>query len=147
MDALTHIRRVRMEENKEKSTNTIKDKIWTVIMVVLVCLAIYCVTGVMKQNKTGEPFYFFGYRTGKVLTGSMEDTLPTGSVVIIKETKDVEENDIIFFIAQDGTYVVHRYIDTNDDGTLVTKGDANEYADFDPVTIEQVEGKVVKVFR
>ena len=60
MDALTHIRRVRMEENKEKSTNTIKDKIWTVIMVVLVCLAIFCVTGVMKHNKTGEPYYFFG---------------------------------------------------------------------------------------
>lgn len=133
-----------MEE--KKNTSTLKDKAWTLITIILVGVAIYCVMGFMNQNKTGEPFYVFGYRAGRVLTGSMEDALPTGSVVLIKETKEVREDDIIFFIAEDGTYVVHRYIDTNEDGTLITKGDANKYADFDPVTLEQVQGKVVKVF-
>lgn len=138
-----------MEEKKEnvnKGTKKTGDIIWTVVTVVLVAVAIYAVTGFFNQRKTGDPFFMFGYRAGKVLTGSMEEALPTGSIILIKETKDIEENDMIFFIAEDGAYVVHRYIDTNEDGTLVTKGDANEYADFAPVTLEQVQGKVIKVF-
>ena len=71
----------------------------------------------------------------------------TGSTVIVKKTKDVEENDIIFFITQDGTPVIHRYIDTDENGQLITKGDANPKEDLEPVSLQQVQGKVVYIFK
>jgi len=71
----------------------------------------------------------------------------TGSTVIVKKTKDVEENDILFFITKDGTPVIHRYIATNENGQIITKGDANPKEDLEPVDLNQVQGKVAYIFK
>jgi len=113
----------------------------------LVIIAIYCSCGMLYQKHTGTLFFPFGYRPVVILSGSMESELMTGSTVIVKKTKDVEENDIIFFITQDGTPVIHRYIDTDENGQLITKGDANPKEDLEPVSLQQVQGKVVYIFK
>lgn len=120
-----------------------KARLDTIICIMLVALAAYCVCGYIGQTKTGELFYPFGYRAVKILSGSMEDALETGAVVIVKQTKDVEQNDIIFFITEEGSPVIHRYISNTPSGDIITKGDANPKEDLAPVTTDQLQGEVV----
>lgn len=126
--------------------STILNWAGTVLTVFLVLIAIYCVTGVTCQKKTGDMFFPFGYRGVKILSGSMEDTLHAGTLVLVKKTKEVEEGDIIFFVTGMGTPVVHRYVATTPDGSLVTKGDNNPKEDLEPVTKDRLQGKVVIIF-
>lgn len=137
---------VKSNEPKEEKMSGVK-KAWdiftTILTLALVVIAIYFGLSVMNQNKTGELFFPFGYRPVVILSGSMEEALETGGVVIVKQTKEVEVNDIIFFIAEDGTLVIHRYIDTDSNGNMITKGDNNPKEDLEPVTIERLQGKVV----
>ena len=84
----------------------------------------------------------FGTTPYIVLSGSMEPTIETGSVVYI-DTKDtdVEPNDIIAFKETDGTMVTHRAIRYDEAaGAFVTKGDNNDIEDFNPVPPERVVG-------
>ncbi len=118
----------------------------TLLTALLVSIACYCLCGMFYQHQTGNLFFPFGYRPVVILSGSMEEELQTGSIVIIKKTKDVKENDIIFFLTDDHVPVIHRYIATNELGDLITKGDANPMEDTDPVSIDQVFGKVIKIF-
>jgi len=117
------------------------------ITVLLIVIAVYCSCGMLHQKHTGNLFFPFGYRPVVILSGSMEEELMTGSTVIVKKTKDVEENDILFFITKDGTPVIHRYIATNENGQIITKGDANPKEDLEPVDLNQVQGKVVYIFK
>lgn len=86
---------------------------------------------------------FFGYSTFEVLTGSMEDALSPGDMVVVKNTSDIKLNDIITF-KKDNNYITHRVIEIKGE-TYVTKGDANNTDDGEIVK-SQVAGKVVKVF-
>lgn len=68
-----------------------------------------------------------------VLSGSMEPTIPTASVVFVDTTKrDVKIGDVITFSlstgANTGVYVTHRVNDIVD-GLIQTKGDNNDNAD------------------
>ena len=65
----------------------------------------------------------FGYTFFEVATGSMSNTIEIGDVVIVKITKDVNENDIIVY--KDGKdFITHRLIE-KDGENLIAKGDAN----------------------
>lgn len=128
-----------MKKNQRKR-NEAKENIITIL---LVLLAIYCIAGVAWQDRTGNLFYIFGYRPVVILSGSMEPTIKTGAIVIVKQTEDVEEQDIICFHAEDGNCVIHRYVDKSDSACLITKGDYNPKEDLEHISLEQVEGKVV----
>ena len=80
----------------------------------------------------------FGYGMANVLSGSMEPTFSKGSLLIVKETKDVRQGDIIVY--QSGSeLIVHRVIDV-DQNQITTQGDANNAADptFDKTQIKGV---------
>ena len=74
----------------------------------------------------------------------MEPECPVGSMVYVKSVNfsDIEVGDVISFRLNDGTMVTHRVDAINDDGTLRTKGDANDVADASPVSESQVFGEV-----
>lgn len=117
----------------------------TLIMVVLILIFIYCLAGIQEQKSNGKLFFPFGYRPVVILSGSMEETIRTGAVVLVKQTKEIAPEDILFFITKDQIPVIHRCIHKNEDGSLITKGDANDEVDFEPVTSSQIQGKVVCV--
>lgn len=90
-----------------------------------------------------------GWQVNAVLSGSMEPSLNTGSLIVTRpvDPDSIEISDIITFntaTVSDGT-VTHRVtgIDTGWPLTFQTKGDANE--DSDPFTVQErdVVGKVV----
>ena len=132
---------------KQKRTYiTIFSHLYNGLSILLLSIALYCLLGMFHQHRTGTLFFPFGYRPVVILSGSMENELPTGSIVIVKKTKEVKENDILFFLSNNQTPVIHRYIATDENGNFITKGDANSLEDLEPVTIDQVFGKVIKVF-
>ena len=86
-----------------------------------------------------------GFTAKLVLSGSMEPTIPTGSVAFLLPQKSYEAGDVITFktdtAAQHPT--THRIMFQNDDGTFTTRGDANDANDFVTVSAEHIFGKVL----
>lgn len=85
---------------------------------------------------------FFGYSLFEIKTGSMSKTIKIGDWILVKNTKDVDLNDIITY-EQNGNFITHRVIQKYQ-GTITTKGDSNNTIDK-PITNTQVVGKVIKV--
>ena len=83
-----------------------------------------------------------GYTFFEVATGSMENTINIGDVVIVNLTKYVNENDIIVY-KDDNNFITHRLIKKQAD-KLITRGDANNSEDK-PINEDQILGKVIYI--
>ena len=87
---------------------------------------------------------FMGYSMLNVISGSMQGTIDVGDMIIIKQTKEIQEQDIVTFI-DDNAVITHRIVGIEElDGKkeYTTKGDANNTADKNKITIEQIQGKL-----
>ncbi len=88
----------------------------------------------------------FGYQAFEVTSGSMEPELPVGSVVFVRKVDpvDIKVDEIIAY--RDGDDIITHRVTTNRTslGEFVTKGDANDMKDPNPVPYDAVIGRVVK---
>lgn len=90
-----------------------------------------------------------GWQGVVVLSGSMEPSLPVGSIVLIEPVSDpsaLKVGDVITFASpvNPGQQITHRIlaiVDGDDGLTFETKGDANVAADPDPVIVENLRGR------
>ena len=85
-----------------------------------------------------------GLRPLVVRSGSMEPTIPTGAMVLVKKVgaADVRVGDIVAVERSDHTRVTHRVIAVahrGDVAELTLKGDANEDPDPVPVTVHHAD--------
>jgi signal peptidase len=90
----------------------------------------------------------FGYEIYNVVSGSMEPTIPVGSVIYVGQIspENVREEDVIAF-QKDGELVVHRVVKNKTvEGKFVTKGDANNVEDLEPIPYDALVGKVERHF-
>lgn len=83
-----------------------------------------------------------------IISGSMEPTLRTNSLIIIKDypIEGVEVGDIVQIMRLDGLDdkdVIHRVIEIKDNGNMLTKGDNNKVMDSWVVDKDNYGGKVV----
>ncbi len=87
------------------------------------------------------------WRSYVVQSGSMEPSIMTGDMIIIKKQEKYQKADVITFKDDNERTVTHRVteVGTSQPITLTTKGDANETADAGTIKLEQVIGKVVYV--
>ena len=89
----------------------------------------------------------FGLKTMAVISGSMEPSIPVGSIIVTKPIDNYTEiavNDVISFKVSEETIVTHRVVEIDlEEGFISTKGDANEENDLNPIAFTQVIGKVV----
>ena len=86
---------------------------------------------------------FFGITPLIVLSGSMEPSYPKGSLLYVNEhvAGNVEVGDAITFYIDEDTLVTHRVVEIDEIScTYVTKGDANEVNDGEPVDFNDVLG-------
>lgn len=88
----------------------------------------------------------FGYQIYGVLSGSMEPSFPVGSIVYVKEIKASEAivgDPITFYIeGNDKVVATHRIIEINaEEKQFITKGDANEVVDAEPVSFHRLIGR------
>ena len=87
----------------------------------------------------------FGWKPFIVLSGSMEDTIMPGDLILTKEIDALElkEGDVISFRTNKYTVITHRIInivDEEGERKYYTKGDNNNMADINPVCNNQIEG-------
>ena len=111
----------------------------TLILVIL----IFFVAFTIASNSS-----FFGkYKSYLIQSGSMEPTIMTGDIIVIKSERTYNINDTITFKANN-RIITHRIIQVQDqtDSTLyTTKGDANRTEDEGSISLEQIIGKVIFV--
>ena len=109
---------------------------WTAVAVVCVFIVFF---------STG----FFGVQPTVIYSGSMRPGIDVGDIVIISEVplEEIQVGDIIQYkIANSTTPIIHRVYNITYDGDVklyITKGDANDEADSNPVLSEQIMGKAV----
>ena len=109
----------------------------------LVALTVY----IMVCNMRGEVAGVFGVSVVKVVTGSMEPSIHAGDYIVLKQTDpdELRVGDVICFYSRDsaiyGKPNTHRIVSVLDDGSFVTKGDANPISDSVTVPPETIIGK------
>ena len=86
-----------------------------------------------------------GIHSFVVVTGSMQPTLPVGSMIYTTQAIAYKPHDIIAFKNASGQTVTHRISDIQfgESTMYTTKGDANSVADSTPVAVDDVTGKVI----
>ena len=82
-----------------------------------------------------------------VISASMEPAIPVGSLVYVEgiAPEDVQENDVIaFYGGRDANAIItHRVVENRIImGEFITKGDANQTNDMNPVQYENLLGRV-----
>lgn len=85
------------------------------------------------------------YRLFVVHTGSMEPAITPGDIVVDRrDITALKPGDVITFRYSDSSteVVTHRVAAIDDDGTITTKGDANDTDDLWAVRPDQVIGRV-----
>lgn len=87
------------------------------------------------------------YRLYSVRSGSMRPSLSMGSLVAVRPAAEYARGDIVTYRVEGkaGETITHRIVEKKTDGqtAYITKGDANEDADSEPVPEGSLVGKVV----
>ncbi len=113
----------------------------------LFLLLIVMVVAVISSKASGGEPNFLGYQLKPVLSGSMEPTFMTGSIIAVKPVEDptsLKKDDVITFMEEKDKAVTHRIIEVIQNGQQTmykTKGDNNEDADLNLVLSQNVVAK------
>lgn len=117
---------------------------------ILFLLLIFMIFVVVSSKASGGQPSFLGYQLKTVLSGSMEPTFKTGSIIAIKPLQnptDLNKGDVItFMLGNEDTFATHRIVEVikNDNQVMYkTKGDNNDNADPDLTLAQNVVGKYV----
>jgi len=131
--------------------NNLKNKVISIIGNIMfwVLIVTILISAFLFANSDSKEKSIFGYRYYNVITPSMTPTISVGSAVFVKmvDPTTLKEGDIITYSTSvDGKVVVTHRINKviNDDLGLrfITKGDANNVTDLNPVKASYVIGKV-----
>lgn len=121
----------------------ISNGITVLLMIILLILAYFTVSSKLLGNKPA----LFGYEILNVLSGSMEPTFQTGSIIAVKPITNpsaLRAGDIITFVNEQEQKVTHRIKGVVGSGStlqFITKGDNNKTQDPEPVLAANVVAK------
>ena len=139
-------------EKKIKKKKILKIIIKIIVYPIIIFLcAISIYTFAQRMINPDKVIDIFGYKAFSITSGSMEDTLNVGDLIIVKNIKDensIKEDDIISFQMKN-SIITHRVVkveEEKDKKYFITKGDNNTTNDEDKVALENIEGKFVKKF-
>lgn len=138
--------KITKKKPKSKAVSILGNVAFYTVLVLLVVGAF-----LFKSQSSGAPFTFAGHSAFTVLTSSMEDTYPKGSLVVTKavDANTLQIGDDITFMVSEKSSVTHRVIGITENyqGTgqraFETKGTMNQDPDRDPALAANVVGKVV----
>lgn len=105
---------------------------------------------ISSKASGGEP-QAFGYQLKTVLSGSMEPTFQTGSIIAIKplETEEklsLKKGDIVTFRESEEKLITHRITKVLGSGNNIsyeTKGDNNKAKDMQPVLAQNIVAEYI----
>ena len=122
--------------NKRNPVSAICSTLGTVLLIIIIVL---CLSVTLPK--------ILGYEAYSVISGSMEPAIPIGSIVIVEKTQpsEVEEGDVIAFYGgpNSSAIITHRVIENRIvTGEFITKGDANQDKDMNPIAYNDLIGRV-----
>ena len=126
-------------------------KIINIFSILIIGAAVLVLLNVV-MTKPGEVPSVMGYSLFRVMTGSMEPTIPTDSAILTHavESTEIQVGDVISYFSKDpsinGVVNTHRVVGIYEEGGTVfyqTRGDANSANDLYPPTANEIIGKVV----
>lgn len=134
------------EQPKKHAGKWIGDIAFYLFLVVLVVSVAF-----LKGGDSGAPKSLAGFSMFTVLTGSMQDEIPQGSLVITQQTdpQELKIGDDITYLSSPTTTVTHRIVgiieNYKDTGqrAFETQGIMNTKPDEQPVPAGNVVGKVI----
>ena len=117
-----------------------------VLFALMVCLAFVVIS---SKASGGDPTVM-GYQFKSVLSGSMEPTFLTGSIIAIEPTKDGSKYQKVMLLPlkrkmKNYHSPYYRCKDINGKVMYETKGDNNNGPDLEPVLAENVIGKYADI--
>lgn len=128
-------------------------RIVSVVLTVLIILMILVAAYFMYCNISGKVPFVANIAFVKILTPSMEPTIPAGSYILAEKTDagDIKVGDVIMFYSRDaaiyGKINTHRVVEINEENgvrSFITRGDNNPVNDKDPVPEQDVVGKYIR---
>ena len=135
-----------ISDTKKPKVKVVKIVLWSIFGIILALIVVALSSLLVQKYIQKKPVpNIMGYSYMIVLTGSMNGTIDQDDLIIIKKTDDYKNGDIVTFVDANGTVVTHRIIRTIDDGKFITKGDANDSEDNDPITSDQIVGEKIGV--
>lgn len=126
-------------------------KIINILSIFIIGAAVLILLNVV-MTKSGDIPNVMGYSLFRVMTGSMEPTIPTDSVIVTHavDASEIEVGDVVSYFSKDPTLMgavnTHRVVDIyEEEGTVFyqTWGDANNANDLYPPTANEIIGEVV----
>ncbi|MBD1382334.1 signal peptidase I [Bacillus sp. IB182487] len=127
----------------KKTIKTLSSLATSILFLILILMA---VTVISSKASGGEP-NIFGYQFKTVLSGSMEPSIQTGSVIAVKPAEDKEQfqqGDVITYTNKDELLITHRVVEVKESGkplSYITKGDNNDSPDREPVLPQNVNAE------
>ena len=118
--------------------------VFVILLLMMATLSFFLI----QSRVTGGVPQVAGYQMYIVLSGSMAPEFDTGSLALVREVEpeQVAGGDIITYRSQAGSdsLTTHRVIQVqrNDAISFITRGDANNFNDPNPVLAENVVGRV-----
>jgi len=126
---------VRTKKKLNKNKVNAVAAISNIVGILLILFVIACLLPVFVPKLMGREVF-------TVVSGSMEPEVPVGSLVIIKKADPlkIQAGDIIAF-RKNGTVVTHRVVENQSEARqFITKGDANDMEDLEPVSYTGLVG-------
>ena len=121
-----------------KTKPTGAKRVWNIVSGILIAIMVVLVVMLVGVR-------LIGYQPYCVLSGSMEPTYHTGSLIYVKKAdpQDIKVGDPITFVLDENlTVATHRVIEIDEASQhFYTKGDANEYPDASPVHFNNLIGR------
>ncbi len=134
------------KKKTNKALNVISNVLFYVVIIAMVLGAF-----LLRSTSKGQPFMIGGISAANILTSSMEDVYPLGTLIITKQmdAKELKIGDDITFMVSEETSITHRIIGITENyhGTgqraFETKGTNNPNPDKEMVAASNVVGKVI----
>jgi signal peptidase I len=124
----------------------------TISILIIICAVFVLLTVLFTGS--GQAPSILGHSMFRVMTGSMEPTIPTDSLIVVKkiEASELNVGDVISFYSKDpsldGAVNTHRIVAIEEEAGkyyFTTKGDANNVDDQYTTTESDLIGKVIMV--
>jgi len=132
-----------INENEESGIRRAANIITSIILIAAIIFTAYVMICAARHKAVDV----FGKSVLKVVTGSMEPSINVGEYIVVEKVdrSALKNGDIISFYSEQtdiyGMLVTHRIVDIQEDGTFITKGDANPIEDSVAVKPDRIVGK------
>lgn len=132
-------------QKRKKNIEIAKKILWIILIIFVYNMVLLFISSIKHENGIS----LFSYKAYSITTNSMEPSICSGDVVIVRKVKEekLQKGDVITFW-QGQELITHRIAEIEEESSgkkYATKGDNNNTEDLQKINFEEIEGKVVLV--